>query len=190
MPKTRTSIPKAISDQVLKEYHHKCVICGRHDPHLHHIDENPNNNAASNILPLCPNCHLQDTHNPTALLDPGKLHLFRRCKDPFVLDPRFHPIWTRLRLLRERAFSLKESRGERGIVSWTASWVDLVRFVESFKMGEYYASQLWKKAHAKCPTDEPLIQWEPDRDATDIEDICVEMLRYQGWEIPKKRNGE
>jgi len=65
MPKKRLSIPKAISEQVLKEYRHKCAVCGRHDPQLHHIDEDPSNNDPANLMPLCPNCHIQDIHAPT-----------------------------------------------------------------------------------------------------------------------------
>src|SRR6478752_4597057 len=100
MSKTRPSIPKGVSDAVLKEYRHLCSMCGKTGPHLHHIDENPTNNVAENLLPLCPNCHLQDVHDPTAPLDSLKLALFRRCKDPFILDHRFHPIWKRLKFLR------------------------------------------------------------------------------------------
>lgn len=58
--KKRTSIPKAVQEKVLKEYAHKCSVCGAPHPQLHHIDEDPSNHSPHNLLPLCPNCHLTD----------------------------------------------------------------------------------------------------------------------------------
>jgi len=184
MPKTRTNIPKAIRDKVLKEYHHKCAMCGRTEPHLHHIDENPSNNDIANLLPLCPNCHLQDTHDPTAPHDPDKLRLFRRCKDPFVLDHRFHPIWRRIQAFRAQGILVQENRWTKNytVNSLTGeinSWQDLTNFVRTFQKGEYYADRL---NDARAYRDE----WRLPA----IEDLCVEMLRYQGWELPKKRDAE
>lgn len=196
MNKKRVSIPKSVSEGVMKEYHHKCAMCGRHDPHLHHIDENPSNNEASNLLPLCPNCHLQDTHDPTTPHDPGKLRLFRRCKDPFILDPRFHPIWIRLQFLRQ----LNESDGN----TWSYCCQDLVNFVRFLQLGEYYwatigsvlrdpasnkAISLRRKGASITYGDFAAMQSAivelRDFRATVIEDLCVEMLRYQGWLRPR-----
>jgi len=196
--KKRTTIPKAASEAVLKEYHHRCAVCGRHDPHLHHIDENPSNNDPANLIPLCPNCHLQDIHAPTAPLDQQKIRLFRRCKDPFILDPRFHPIWTRLRFLRES--------DEKREFSWKYSCHDLTTFVGSFRMGEYYSVRITSVlkhplnhmvAHLRYRGEdvtEDVIRADKSRHqecndfrATAIEDLCVEMLRYQEW-TPMKSN--
>ena len=182
MKKNRVRVPKAVTERVMKEYHHKCAMCGRPNPHLHHIDENPSNNDASNLLPLCPNHHLQDTHSPTTPLDPGKLRLFRRCKDPFILDPRFHPIWTRLRFLRE---------GHRGprTEDWNTCWIDLTRFIEAFEKGHYYSARLLNQMHAMQDTIAAVadvILGLQDEFATTVEDLCVEMLRYQGWQRPKE----
>src|SRR5262245_60806519 len=99
--KKRPAVSKAVSEQVLREYRHKCAVCGRHEPQLHHIDEDPTNNEPANLIPLCPNCHLQDIHAPTIPFETQKMRLFRQCKDPFILDARFDPIWTRVRFLRE-----------------------------------------------------------------------------------------
>lgn len=196
MVKKRVSIPKSISDQVLREFRHKCAICGRHEPQLHHIDEDPANNVVENLLPLCPNCHLQDSHNPTAAPDIYKVKLFRRTKDPLVLDPKFHPIWIRLQFLREN----EEDR----IESWQWCCNNLCEFIKALKMGEYYANFI--TAILKNPYDHYIIyqhkignkiQKASLRDnkelqekisahrATAIEDICVEMLRYQEWQIAK-----
>lgn len=97
MAKTRTAIPQKIAGKVLKEFNHRCAKCGADNPHLHHIDENPSNNDALNLIPLCPNCHLIDQHDPTRLIEPGKLRLFRVYKDPTILKPQFHPLYSRLR---------------------------------------------------------------------------------------------
>lgn len=167
-------------------------MCGRHDPQLHHIDEDPGNNACANLIPLCPNCHLQDIHAPTAPLDRQKVSLFRRCKDPFILDPRFHPIWIRLRFLRGAA----DTKG----YSWKYCCQDLTSFVKAFTMGEYYSARI--DSVLRKPVDhmvaclrnqgqnvsEKDIQNDPTRHkevnefrAAAIEELCVEMLRYQGW---------
>ena len=190
--KKRITIPKAVSDSVLKEYHHRCAICGRHDPQLHHIDENPSNNEPPNLIPLCPNCHLQDIHAPTAPIDQQKVLLFRRCKDPFILDPRFHPVWTRLRFLRES--------DEKREFSWKYSCHDLTTFVSSLRMGDYYATRITAVlkqpvshmvAHLRYQGEDvtgDVIRADKSRHqecynfrATAIEDLCVEMLRYQEW---------
>lgn len=42
----------------LQHHKHKCVICGFDKVvAIHHIDENRQNNAPSNLIPLCPNHH-------------------------------------------------------------------------------------------------------------------------------------
>ncbi len=195
MVKKRSSIPKAISEPVLKEYRHRCAICGRHEPQLHHIDEDPSNNDPLNLLPICPNCHLQDIHAPTAALDPKKIKLFRRCKDPFILDPRFHPLWKRLQFLRADNYERKE-----GTYSWNYLCSDLTTFVSALSMGSYYSAKIKSilkeylghmVAH-KISLGDAITKQEIMGDserhreayefrATAIEDLCVEMLRYQGW---------
>ena len=192
MNKKRIGIPKSVADKVLKEYRHRCSMCGRHDPQLHHIDEDPSNNDSENLLPLCPNCHLQDTHAPTAPLDPQKIRLFRRCKDPFILDPRFHPIWLRLKYLRQ-------TEDER-VILWEWSCNDLTLFIKSLHMGDYYSLRInavlqhyvnhfvvHLRQQGQVVDDDDIIG-DPSRHeelynfrATAIEDLCVEMLRYQNW---------
>lgn len=125
MTKSSPKIPKNIKETVLKEYRHKCAICGRADPHLHHIDENTQNNSSDNLLPLCPNCHLQDIHDPTSQPDPGKLYLFRKYKDPLIIDPRFHPIYKRSRFLHD-----EEIRSDSRKFSFYAH--ELLNFIDQF----------------------------------------------------------
>lgn len=167
-------------------------MCGRHEPHLHHIDEDPSNNSPANLIPLCPNCHLQDIHDPTSPFDPEKVRLFRRLKDPFVLDPRFHPIWNRLKFLREGG----DEQGFR----WRGRCDDLLAFVHGFEMGDYYAERirpiLERPVHyfgehlqgqgqdisAQAIYADPNLRKQANEFRTAvIEGMCVEMLRYQGW---------
>ena len=98
---SRAPLPKKIRDAVLAEYNHLCAVCGSTGPHVHHIDEDAENNDPQNLLPLCPNCHLRDQHNPTRRHEVGKLRLFRRYRDPAVLLPQFHPIYLRQTYLEE-----------------------------------------------------------------------------------------
>jgi len=78
---------------------------------VHHIDENPSNNDPLNLLPLCPNCHLTDQHNPTGGMEVSKLLLFRRFKDPVILRPQFHPLYLRLKFLD--SVELNDSPGNK-----------------------------------------------------------------------------
>ena len=95
----RVSILKKTSEALHDEYNHRCAICGSDRPQLHHIDENHANNDLLNLLPLCPNCHLRDQHNPTRKVEVPKLQLFRKYKDPAVLKPQFHPMFIRQQFL-------------------------------------------------------------------------------------------
>ena len=99
MAEKRKRVPKVIKDRVLDEYNHLCAICGASRPQIHHIDENPANNDPLNLLPLCPNHHLTDVHNPTQKMDPLRLYLFRKYRDPQILSPQFEPLFKRLRFL-------------------------------------------------------------------------------------------
>jgi len=88
-----------------------------------------------NLLPLCPNCHLTDQHDPTAPADPGKLALFRRYKDPTILDPQFHPLFERLQFL-------EQIDGDLGSEFLLNCARELVDFVAALEMGDSYAGKL------------------------------------------------
>ncbi len=137
MAKKRVVIPPKIRDAVLGEFNHRCAICGTDKPHLHHIDEDPSNNDPLNLLPLCPNCHLIDQHNPTARLDPVKLSLFRTYKNPTILTPEFEPLFRRLRFLDriEDTSEIKKLESQVG---------ELCGFVRALEMGAFYGKQIEK----------------------------------------------
>ncbi|WP_420645773.1 HNH endonuclease [Candidatus Leptofilum sp.] len=135
MKKSRTTIPPKIREQVLKEFNYRCAICGADKLHLHHIDENPSNNDPENLIPLCPNCHLGDQHNPTKKIDPDKLALFRRHKDPTILTPQFHPLFLRLKFLD----SVEENVDSNELDKLA---IELIEFVKELEMGSFYGKML------------------------------------------------
>lgn len=186
--KRRTAIPRMVKEQVLKEYRHLCAICSETGPQVHHIDEDPENNDSQNLIPLCPNHHLRDQHDPTAPLDQGILRLFRKYKDPAILTPQFYPLFKRMQFLKE-----KPNNGlEIGIIEQRSN--DLLGFVETLNMGRYYAAKLG--SILQFPIWIPTTRHAVDsnryrREFVDtfptisptIEALVVEMLRYQGWQL-------
>jgi hypothetical protein len=198
--KKRPSVPKAVEEKVLKEYRHLCAICGRDRPHLHHIDENPQNNDPLNLLPLCPNCHLQDTHDPTSPPDPRKLGLFRRHKDPLILDPRFHPIFCRMRCLYDVEMQRTRPKYFNHLVN------ELIDFIGELEMGSFYRKKVssaltWvfqnyatkltldgaPKAKDEVKRDPALNEQAWEHGLNQAEFLIIEMLRYQNWDSPVRR---
>lgn len=196
MAKRRASIPRAVRDNVLAGFSHRCGICGADNPHLHHIDENPSNNDPHNLLPLCPNCHLNDQHNPTVRIEPERLLLFRKHKDPVILGSQFEPLFRRLRFLDDIADSadVKEFEGKLS---------ELCEFIGALEMGAFYKRSIEKIARrpryaysVKLGGPDPKHQAALRRHAQEyrdqlrkvreqIYDLAVELLRYQSsWTSP------
>jgi hypothetical protein len=198
MAKKRVVIPTKIRDAVLSEFNHRCAICGTDRPQLHHIDEDPSNNDPLNLLPLCPNCHLIDQHNPTARLDSAKLSLFRTYKDPTILTPEFEPLFRRLRFLDriEDTSEIKKLESQVG---------ELCGFVYALEMGTFYGQQIEKLTeppkrayvvrlggpdpeHAAAVRRDQQEYREQLRQARNqVYDLVVELLRYQRWKPPGKK---
>lgn len=137
MAKKRTDIPRATQEAVLREYNHRCAICGADRPHLHHIDEEPSNHDPFNLLPLCPNCHLNDQHNPTTYIELGILRLFRRHKDPSILSPQFFVLYRRL----EHVFASTLPPTD---TEFQERNDELVAFVKELEKGEYFSKRIGK----------------------------------------------
>jgi len=195
----RVSIPKNLRDAVLKEYSHQCAICAQKDPQLHHIDEDPSNNVLENLIPLCPNCHLNDIHNPTAKLSVGKLRLFRKYKDPFILKPQFEPIYQRFRFLNE----IEKSDFHEPIRECIKEGV---AFIKEFEMGDFYSKKIEGLLNRPCIITAPFISPFDEHDEykqklerrrqekirnekvvelvecrEEVFALLIEMLRYQKW---------
>lgn len=189
MAKTRLQIPKAIRDKVLKEFNHRCAICGTDRPQVHHIDEDPSNNELLNLIPLCPNCHLVDQHNPTTPMDSEKLRLFRQFKDPTILKPQFHPLFVRMKFL-------DQVKGDSKYEDLRRCSMDLVDFVSSLEMGSFYSKTIWERLRppAIISVHSPDFPIEINRqDAEEkyraillgmreeVYSLVIELLRYQNW---------
>ena len=177
------------NERVLKEFNHLCAICGAVKPQVHHIDENPANNEPLNLLPLCPNHHLSDAHDPTRPIDPLLLLLFRQHKDPLILSSRFEPIFRRFTPML--LVSDDEDLGDlyRNIR-------DLADFVRHLKMGKYYANIIDRLIHdieelAHDPIHEDNLMFGGMVDGAIVKIIrqetpklvrlLVEQIRYQDW---------
>ncbi len=191
MTKNRVHISKRTSEKVLKEFNYRCAKCGADSPHLHHIDEDPSNNALLNLIPLCPNCHLVDQHNPTRFVEPKKLGLFRKYKDPAILNPQFHPIFLRLQFLDvdDSDDNLEELENKA---------IELCEFILTFEKGAFYARVIGSLI---IPNDRivfhegyPRYKTEQEREtrtkeygkylksvSEQVHSLVVELLRFQPW---------
>ena len=187
------AIPKSIRESVLREFNHRCAICGIAKPQVHHIDENPSNNDPTNLIPLCPNCHLLDQHAPTVPINPTKLQLFRRFKDPTILVPQFEPLFRRVIFIiniDESSFDAQDAE---------AKVKELVSFVSALEMGSFYGKEIARFV------EKPKRAGVWGRDTPDdlsrkrkeyFQQLCggreqvislvVELLRYQKWPVAPK----
>ena len=59
--KIRVPVPKVLASRVLYEHDHTCCVCNERSKRvqIHHIDEDPSNNAIENLTVLCLSCHDQ-----------------------------------------------------------------------------------------------------------------------------------
>ena len=148
-----------------------------------------------NLIPLCANHHLTDQHNPTQRIDPDKLRMFRRYKDPTILTPQFHALFRRARFL-------DATEGYEGPVELEVACLDLVAFVESLEMGAFYGRQLLDLLfgpgeledltafqakthfHQNGPRSNYYVfaRWDRLMEVRDeVYDLIVELLRFQNW---------
>lgn len=193
MASDRKAVPRATRDAVLGEYNHACAICGTANPQVHHIDGDHSNNDALNLLPLCPNCHLSDQHNPTKPLDPARVALFRRFKDPVILSAQFEPLFARLRFLDAADDDVAD------IKTLESSATELVDFVAALEMGQFYSKRLTEligpDSHARFWTagtpQSEFERWDREdlaksvgkltENRETVYELVVELLRYQAW---------
>jgi hypothetical protein len=187
MSSLRQELPKTVRDKILSEFNHRCAICGNTRPQIYHIDKNHKNNEISNLLPLCPNHHLSDQHNPTKPFDPIRLSLFRHYKDPNILCAQFEPIFARIKflLVEHEKIPLKYLEHYSK---------DLVRFISALEMGNYYATVIQEYLDSAtrttytlnqtietCDKDEDIYRYKLLAKRNEIISLVVECLRYQKW---------
>ena len=75
--------------------------------------------------------------DPTKIIEPYKLQLFRKYKDPTLLKPEFHPLY-----LRFRFFNSLEVFNDFGDISDRLS--ELIDFINELEMGPFYAKKIHK----------------------------------------------
>lgn len=199
MSKNRSSIPKAIREQVLKEFNHRCAIYGGDNPHIHHIDGDPTNHDPINLIPLCPNCHIRDQHDPTKAVDKGILALFRIHRDPSILTPQFYPLYIRLHFL--------ESIAPQTEVEQLQSMIEeLLDFIAELEMGSFYSKKIGTLLE-KSKQARIIIIGDPESERHYAESIkrenkefiqkvinnkdlvvslATELLRFQKWDSAKE----
>lgn len=191
---TRETIQKKTREALFNEYDHRCAVCGCDRPQIHHIDEDPSNNDLMNLLPLCPNCHLRDQHNPTRKIDVPKLKLFRTYKDPSILKPQFHPVYVR------QLFLDSVLLGQDAVDDLEAQANELIEFIQSLEMGEFYAKRLTeligplRRGFIMSLGSGPDLRYEQQRQKANHDyrqllvtnreparTLIIELLRYQDW---------
>lgn len=191
----RERITKAVKDQVLGEYDHLCAVCGATKPQLHHIDEDHSNSIPDNLIPLCPNCHLTDQHDPTKMIPIPILKLFRQYRDPAILKPQFVPIFSRFEFLTHLS---ENDSWDRECEKQTKRLIDFISFQE---MGGAYAREI-SELLPECPYSANLSEnlfeeaWKMSygrnkkekvhmnkilKSLPEVLPLIIEMLRYQSW---------
>lgn len=194
MPKKRVAVSDKIYNQVMKEFNYRCAIGGEDNPQLHHIDGDPSNNDPLNLIPLCPNCHLSDQHNPTRAIEPDKLILLRSYRDPMVLKPQFHPLFLRIQFLDID----KTPDPDPVVIEHQA--VELVEFIAEMEMGTFYSKKInkliEKTKYAGIWTGAPGGQERKKRQneergieylqklrevKEEVYKLIMELLRFQKW---------
>jgi len=191
---TRKTLSDKLKDTIKKEFNYKCAICGKDNPHIHHIDEDHDNNIIDNLLPLCPNCHLTDQHSPTRKIEIPKLKLFRKYKDPTILKSQFHPLYTRSIFLDEIEIN------NEGVEQLEIYVKEFVEFVDVLNMGKFYSKRfnelLKQRPHTyirslsggrdyeyerqrKIHNEEYRKQLIKNKEKT--QDLIIELFRYQKW---------
>jgi hypothetical protein len=191
--KTRGRIPKATAEAVLKEFNHRCALCGADRPHLHHIDENPANNDRMNLIPLCPNDHLGGQHDATNRIPQAKLAFFRRYKHRNIMKPQFNPIFARMAFLNEIA------EASNHVLATKAN--ELTDFVQNFEKGPFYAPKLQEllkpplgpiaafpmgldeelRYETRRREDDKRYREQLQQSRESVEQLIVEMLEFQVW---------
>lgn len=193
MSKARVAVPRNIKDQVFKEFSHKCAICGAGNPQIHHMNEDPSDNDPDNLIPLCPNHHLTDQHNPTGRLPFHQLKLFRQYKDPTILEPEFQPLYKRLVFL----FDINDASQINEVEEHSRQ---LAKFVSFLEMGKFYSDEIQKLIG---PFMRVLFDGSPSDGKSEAAiirnvianrqktlELIMELLRYQKWAAKKERPEE
>lgn len=125
-----------MKDKILVEFNHSCVCCGALFHEVHHIDEDPSNNAEDNLIVLCPNCHQGKVHGKSIKITPEQLRLYKTTKNKGVFKPVYNAIRKRITFVEKDEYENLTSDEISTKVK------DLIGFINTLKQGEYYAQKL------------------------------------------------
>jgi hypothetical protein len=153
--KKRKSIPLKIEKQITKQYSNLCAICGKADPQVHHIDENPSNNEPLNIIPLCTDCHLIKIHKKN-IYPREIIRLFRVYKSKLILSDKFLPIFNRMKFLLAEDISSYDSKVLQ------SEYNDLISFIKAMEMGILYAGKIKKLLYFPLEYHVEIVAYPPD----------------------------
>jgi hypothetical protein len=152
----RKNIPQKIEKQVMNEFSYECAICGESKPQLHHIDENPGNNDSLNLIPLCPNCHMNKVHNLNKGIPSELQRLFRIYKSKLILSDKFLPIFNRMKFLLAEDISSYDSKVLQ------SEYNDLISFIKAMEMGILYAGKIKKLLYFPLEYHVEIVAYSPD----------------------------
>ena len=124
-----------ISRYIRELFNYHCAKCGsdyRHqegpDPWLqvHHIDENPQNNEITNLIPLCAPCHLRIEHE-------ARLHApYQEIQLEFFEN---HTYFTQMQKLRQEALERFGGNHSPSLISMTPEEYELQE--REFELRDY-----------------------------------------------------
>ena len=192
----RPAVPRVTKDAILKEFNHRCAVCSRDRPHIHHIDEDRENNDPLNLIPLCPSCHLSDQNDASNAIPIGKLRFFRRHKHRHILKPQFNAVFRRLEFLQHIEHA--EATGIEGYAT------ELADFIWHLPMGAFYSDEIRKLLEPPASASLFILGDRPDPHEREkerreegarveayrrqvsaarhrVEHLIVELLDFQTW---------
>lgn len=149
--KRRVPIPKSLAARVMFDSDRCCCICRERGKsvQIHHIDEDPSNNAYSNLSALCFDCHelTQISGGFGRKLDADQVTLYRDDWHAYILDQRRAAI-----AITDRASAVSES------LELATSLADIFRENEEWvQLATHYHSvgntELRDKYITKCLED-------------------------------------
>lgn len=123
MPKNRVDVPESTLAELLSRSNNRCCVCQTPFVVVHHVDNDPSNNDADNLAPLCPNCHSQ-AHSK------GGMHR--------------NLTQDRIKRMRDIWYSYCDQRQETDAAEPRAV-ARLIAFVQYLENGGYLPPRSWKK---------------------------------------------
>jgi hypothetical protein len=176
----RVRIRPDVLERVKAAYGHRCAVCREPYVEVHHIDGDRTNNAESNLIPLCSNCHHGRVHGKAGhRLTAKGLRLYKELGVRFAATGPYNLLLRRLAYVTSGKFEQMDRR-ELG-----DSFERLISFVNGLEHGAHFVhclEQLMKPPRTKSriflsflgdddhPRDAALQQQAAEYDARDADE--------------------